>query len=61
MEESRENRFKFGVLLFDVSASSFGVLTFEISLTRIFSVMFSYHYTFLAVSVALFGLGLAEL
>jgi len=52
------NRFRFAVLLFGVFASSFVVLTFEISLTRIFSVMYSYHYTFLAVSVALFALSL---
>jgi len=58
MEKSKESRLKFGVLLFGVFAISFGVLTFEISLTRILSVMFSYHYTFLAVSVALFGLSL---
>ncbi|MGB9611832.1 MAG: hypothetical protein ACPL7M_12735, partial [Bryobacteraceae bacterium] len=29
----------------------------EISFTRIFSVVFYYHFAFLAVSVALFGLG----
>lgn len=52
------NRLKFAVLLFGVFISSFAVITFEISLTRIFSVMYSYHYTFLAVSVALFALGL---
>jgi len=52
------NRLKFAVLLFGIFVTSFGVLTFEISLTRIFSVMYSYHYTFLAVSVALFALSL---
>jgi len=32
-------------------------LMFEIALTRIFSVMFYYHYVFVVVSVALFGIG----
>jgi spermidine synthase/MFS family permease len=36
---------------------SLSLLMFEISLTRIFSVIFSYHYAFLAISIALFGLG----
>ena len=30
----------------------------ELSLTRIFSVVFAYHFAFLAISIALFGLGL---
>ncbi len=36
---------------------SFSLLTFEITLTRLLSVMLSYHYVFLAVSLALLGLG----
>ena len=32
-------------------------LILELSLTRIFSVVFYYHFAFLAISVALFGLG----
>jgi hypothetical protein len=52
------NRLRFAILLFGIFVSSFGVLTFEISLTRIFSVMYSYHYTFLAVSIALLALSL---
>lgn len=36
---------------------SLGVLMFEVALTRVFSVMLSYHYVFIAVSVALLGLG----
>lgn len=32
-------------------------LILELSLTRIFSVVFYYHYAFLAISIALFGLG----
>src|SRR5690349_6070760 len=33
-------------------------LLLELSLTRIFSVVFYYHMAFLAISIALFGLGL---
>jgi spermidine synthase len=40
---------------------SFGVLTFEVILTRIFSVMLSYHYVFAIISFALLGLGLGGL
>jgi len=58
MENSRNDRLKFIIVLFGVFLVSFGVLAFEISSIRIFSVMFSYHYTFLAVSVSLLGLGL---
>lgn len=58
MEELGKHRFKFIVLLLSVFTISFGVLAFEISLTRIFSVMFSYHFSFVAVSIALFGLSL---
>src|SRR5689334_6397566 len=34
-----------------------GTLLLELSLTRIFSVVFYYHFAFLAISIALFGLG----
>src|ERR1700738_2915184 len=33
-------------------------LLLELSLTRIFSVVFYYHFAFLAISIAMFGLGL---
>src|SRR5258708_24748754 len=33
-------------------------LLLELALTRIFSVVFYYHFAFLAISIALFGLGL---
>ena len=58
MEYQKLSRLKFTVLLFGVFATSFGVLAFEISLTRIFSIMLDYHYTFLVVSLAMFGLGI---
>lgn len=45
-------------LLLSVSIISFSVLAFEVTLTRIFSVKYLYHYSFLAISLALFGLGL---
>ena len=37
--------------------TTLATLTLELSLTRIFSVVFYYHFAFLAISVALFGLG----
>ena len=46
------------VLLTSVLLLSFSLLAFEISLTRILSVVLSYHYVFVIVSLALLGLGL---
>ncbi|NOZ60184.1 MAG: hypothetical protein GXO74_00735 [Calditrichaeota bacterium] len=40
---------------------SFSVLILEISLTRIFSVILAYHYVFMVISLALFGLGVGGL
>src|SRR5262249_5415989 len=37
--------------------TTLGTLILELSLTRIFSVVFFYHFAFLAISLALFGLG----
>jgi predicted membrane-bound spermidine synthase len=37
---------------------SFAVIIFETSLTKMFSVMFAYHYTFLAIAISFAGLGL---
>ena len=37
--------------------TTLATLMLELSLTRIFSVVFYYHFAFLAISVALFGLG----
>lgn len=58
MENQQLGRLNIAILLFGVFVVSFGVLAFEISLTRIFSIILDYHYTFLVVSLALFGLGL---
>jgi len=51
------NRVELTLLLIGVFILSFSVLIFEISLTRIFSVMLTYHYTFFVVSMAILGLG----
>jgi hypothetical protein len=40
-----------------VALTTLGTLMLELSLTRIFSVVFYYHLAFLAISIALFGLG----
>ncbi len=40
-----------------VALTTLATLILELSLTRIFSVVFYYHFAFLAVSIALFGLG----
>jgi hypothetical protein len=45
------------VLLVGVGLTSFAALLLELGLTRLFSVVLFYHYAFLAISVALLGLG----
>ncbi|MBZ2183708.1 MAG: hypothetical protein K7J46_03280 [Bryobacter sp.] len=40
-----------------VAMTTMATLLLELTLTRIYSVIFYYHFTFLAISVALFGLG----
>ena len=40
-----------------VAFTTLATLILELSLTRIFSVVFYYHFAFLAISIALFGLG----
>ncbi|MBI4530733.1 MAG: hypothetical protein HY709_04355, partial [Candidatus Latescibacteria bacterium] len=47
-----------GLLSGGVLLISLGMLLFEISLVRIFSVILTYHYVFVVVSLSLFGLGL---
>ena len=46
-----------GRLLAGVALVSFAALLLELSLTRLFSVVLFYHFAFLAISVALLGLG----
>ncbi len=45
------------MLYLAVAMTTSGTLLLELALTRIFSVVFYYHFAFLAISVALFGLG----
>ena len=45
------------ILLAGVGLTSFASLLLELGLTRLFSVVLFYHYAFLAISVALLGLG----
>src|SRR5271167_1607434 len=43
--------------IFAVALMSFSALLLELGLTRLFSVMLFYHFAFLAISIALLGLG----
>ena len=43
--------------VFAVALMSFSALLLELGLTRIFSVVLFYHFAFLAISIALLGLG----
>src|SRR5882672_3034737 len=45
------------VLLAAIGLSSFSALLLELALTRLFSVVLFYHFAFLAISIALLGLG----
>ena len=45
-------------LYLGLGITTLATLILELSLTRIFSVVFMYHFAFLAISIALFGLGL---
>ena len=56
-EDNHIDRRTLWVLLVGVFLISFSLLAFEIILTRILSVILSYHYVFVVVSLALLGLG----
>src|SRR5260370_6010134 len=45
------------MLLAGLALTSFSALLLELSLTRLFSVVLFYHFAFLAISIALLGLG----
>jgi len=45
------------LLYLGVAFTTLATILLELSLTRIFSVVFYYHFAFLAISIALFGLG----
>src|SRR4051794_24952510 len=49
--------FNWPLLYLAVLLTTLGTLLMELSLTRIFSVVFYYHMAFLAISIALFGMG----
>src|ERR1700690_92708 len=49
--------FNWSQLYAGVSLTTLATLLLELALTRIFSVVFYYHFAFLAISIALFGLG----
>lgn len=57
-EPQGPNTQHFWLVAVSTAIVSFGVLTFEVILTRIFSVMLSYHFVFAIISFALLGLGL---
>ena len=42
-------------LPYSLALISFGVLTYEVLLTRLFSVVFLYHFAYVAVSLAMLG------
>jgi hypothetical protein len=44
-------------IYFGVLSTSLATLLLELALTRVFSVVYFYHFAFLAISIALFGLG----
>src|SRR5436309_7877935 len=46
-----------GILLGGLALTSFAALLLELALTRLFSVVLFYHFAFLAISIALLGLG----
>jgi spermidine synthase len=55
------SRYAFGRVLLSVFLISLSVLAFEVALTRVFSVMLSYHFVFAIVSAAMLGLGVGGL
>src|SRR5262244_2548398 len=44
-------------LIAGIALTSFAALLLELALTRLFSVVLFYHFAFLAISIALLGLG----
>ena len=51
------DRVRWTQLYLGLAFTTLATLVLELSLTRIFSVVFYYHFAFLAISIALFGLG----
>ena len=50
-------KWRWSLIYAGMSIMTMATLVLELSLTRIFSVVFYYHFAFLAISIALFGLG----
>jgi hypothetical protein len=57
LREVRATETDRGVLIAGVGMASFASLLLELALTRLFSVVLFYHFAFLAISIALLGLG----
>ena len=57
ISSSGSDRISWTSLYLGVAFTTLATLILELSLTRIFSVVFFYHFAFLAISIALFGLG----
>ena len=57
MRSSARSSIPWSHLYLGVALTTLATLLLELTLTRIFSVVFYYHFAFLAISIALFGLG----
>ena len=55
--KSSTNEISDKILLAGLALTSFSALLLELALTRLFSVVLFYHFAFLAISIALLGLG----
>ena len=56
-EDDPVNRKQLWILLSAIFLTPFSLIAFEITLSRLLSVLLSYHYVFLVLSLALLGLG----
>ena len=57
-EDDPVNKKQFWILLSGIFLTSFSLIAFEITASRLLSVLLSYHYVFVILCLALFGLGL---
>jgi predicted membrane-bound spermidine synthase len=57
-EDDLVNKKQFWILLSGIFLTSFSLIAFEITASRVLSVLLSYHYVFVILCLALFGLGL---
>jgi spermidine synthase len=57
LQPASTNQLSGKTLLTGIALSSFSALLLELALTRLFSVVLFYHFAFLAISIALLGLG----